>query len=160
MRQKNPILIGNMATPCNAILNRLSGSLALQVGDHFGESTTGTIRCIGQTKIFEDLQKSLLLIKESEVFPGAIGIAEKALAEDSQSPIAELRSDFLVRFPVGLVRSDQHRMDDIGHNFVDSGLAEQMEGSSCGLGGKREMVIPEWVRQSADPFGDFFESRR
>src|ERR1700693_3037082 len=39
-------------------------------------------------------------------------------------------------------RSDQHWMDDIGHNFVDSGLAEQMEGSSCGLGGKREMVIP------------------
>jgi len=57
-------------------------------------------------------------------------------------------------------RSDQHWMDDIGHNFVDSGLAEQMEGSSCGLGGKREMMIPEWVRQSADPFGDLFESRR
>ena len=93
MRQKNPILIGNMATPCNAILTRLSGSLALQVGDHFEESTTGTVRCIGQTKIFEDLQKSLLLIKESEVFPGAIGLAEKALADDRQSPIAELRPE-------------------------------------------------------------------
>ena len=44
-------------------------------------------------KIFGDLQKSLLLIKESEVFPGAIGLAEKALADDRQSPIAELRPE-------------------------------------------------------------------
>ena len=131
-----------------------------QFGDHFREPATGAIGGIRQAKIFEDLQESLLLIKKPEVFPGAIGLAEEALADDGQAPIAQLRPDFFVRFPVGLIRGNQHRMNDVRQNLVDPGLAEQMEWPDRGSRGKREMVIPERMGQSADPFCDFFESRR
>jgi hypothetical protein len=131
-----------------------------QFGDHFRKPASGAIRGIRQAKIFEDLQESLLLIKETDVFPGAIGLAEKALADNRQSPIAQFCPDSFVRFPVGLVRSHQHWMDNICQNLVDTRLAEQVEWSNCGSGGEREMVIPEWVRQSANPFRHFFESRR
>ncbi len=53
-----------------------------------GKSTTGAIRCICQAKIFENLQEPLLLIKETGMFPGSIGLAEEALAYDHQSPVA------------------------------------------------------------------------
>jgi hypothetical protein len=59
-----------------------------EVGDHFGESTTSTIRRVRQAKVFEDLQESLLLIKESKMFPRAIGVTKEALADNGQSPIA------------------------------------------------------------------------
>ena len=59
-----------------------------QFGDHFRELTTGAVGVIRQAKILEDLQKSLLLIKKAEMFPGAIGVAEEPLADDRQSPIS------------------------------------------------------------------------
>jgi len=93
------------------------------------------------------------------VFPGATGFAEEALADDGQVTIAQLRPDFFVGFPVGLVGGNQHRKDDIRQNFVDPGLAEQVEWLDRGSRSKREMVIPERVRQSADPFCHIFESR-
>ena len=74
--------------------------------------------------------------------------------------VAQLRPDFFVGFPVGLVRGNQHWIDDICQNFVDPGLAEQVEWLDRGSRSKREMVIPERVRQSADPFCHLFESRR
>ena len=63
-------------------------SIGRQFSDNFRESTTGAIRCIRQAKIFENLQKPLLLIKETGMFPGSIGLAEEALAYDHQSPVA------------------------------------------------------------------------
>jgi len=136
------------------------GDLTREFGDHFRESTTGAIGFIRQAKIFEDLQESLLLIKETDVFPGTIGLAEEAFTYDRQSSIAQLCPDSFVRFPVGLVRRNQHRMDNVRQNLIDPGFAEQMKWPDGRAGCKREMVIPERVGQSADPFGDFFESRR
>ena len=66
----------------------ISRVLTGQFGDHFRELATGAVGGIRQAKILEDLQKSLLLIKKAEMFPGAIGLAKEPLADDRQSPIA------------------------------------------------------------------------
>ena len=94
------------------------------------------------------------------MFPGELRLAKKALADDRQSAVAELRPDFFVRFPVGLAGGDQHRMNDIRQNLIDPGLAEQVKWPDSGSGSQREMVIPERVSQAADPFSDFFQSGR
>ncbi len=51
-------------------------------------------------------------------------------------------------------------MDNVGQNLIDPGFAEQMESAGGRTGCKREMLIPERVGQSAEPFGDFIESGR
>jgi hypothetical protein len=58
------------------------------VGDHFRESTVDAIGGVRQAKVFEDLEEALLLIKETEVFLGALGLTEQAAANDRQSTIA------------------------------------------------------------------------
>ena len=80
--------------------------LIRQFSDHFRESAAGAIRCIREAKIFEDLQESLLLIKKPKVFPGSLGLSEEPLADDGQVTVAQLRPDFFVGFPVGLVRGN------------------------------------------------------
>jgi hypothetical protein len=77
----------------NATLRRLVREplrrvLTGQFGNHFRKLTTDAVGGIRQAKIFEDLQKSLLLIKKVEVFPGAIGLAKEPLTDDGQTPIA------------------------------------------------------------------------
>jgi hypothetical protein len=59
-----------------------------QFGYHFRELAAGAVGGVRQAKIFEDLQKSLLLIEKAEMLPGAIGLAEEPLADDRQSPVA------------------------------------------------------------------------
>ena len=82
-----------------------------QFGYHFRELAAGAAGGVRQAKIFEDLQESLLLIEKAEMIPDAIGLAEESLADDRQSPIAQLGPDSFVRFPVGLILSDQHWMN-------------------------------------------------
>jgi hypothetical protein len=132
----------------------------LQFSDHFGKPAGGAIGGIRQAKIFEDLEESLLLIEKSDVFPGALGLAEEALAHDGQSPIAQLRPDAFVRIPVWLVPGQKHGINDVRQYFVDPGLAEQVDWPIAGTGGERKMVIPKRVRQSAEPLAYFLESRR
>jgi hypothetical protein len=132
----------------------------LKFRDHFREATTCAVRRVLQAKIFEDLQESLLLIQETDVFFGPLSLAEEALAYDRQPAIAQLCPDSFIRFPIGLVLRDQHWMDDIRQNLVYARFAEEVEWSAGRSGCEREMVIPEWVRQSFDPLGDFLQSRR
>ena len=53
-----------------------------QISDHLRESATGAIGGIRQTKIFKDLQESLLLIEKTNMFPCPIGLTEKAFADN------------------------------------------------------------------------------
>jgi hypothetical protein len=106
------------------------------------------------------LEKPLLLIEKSDVFPDAVGLAEEALAHDGQSPIAQFRPDAFVRIPVCLVPGEKHGMNDVRQYFVDPGLAEQVDWPSGRTGGERKMAVPKRVRQSAEPLADFLESRR
>ena len=64
------------------------GFCATQSGDHFGKLATRAIRGIRQAKILEYLEKSLLLVKESDMCLGAIDLSEQTPANDCQSPIA------------------------------------------------------------------------
>ncbi len=84
----------------------------------------------------------------------------KTFADNGEPPIAELCPDPFVGIPVSLVRGDQHRMNDVGQNFVDPGLAEQMEWPDSRPRDERKMMIPERMRQAAHPICDFFESGR
>ena len=80
------------------------------------------------------------------MFLGTIGSAEESLADDRQTPIAQLCPDSFVHFPVGLVCRHQHGMNDVRQYFIDPGFAEQVERPAARPGYQREMVIPERVR--------------
>src|SRR5271166_3258168 len=69
-------------------LRRRKGASLPQFGNHFGELTTCAIGCIGQAKILEDLEEPLLLVEESDMFPGTIDLSKQTPADNCQSPIA------------------------------------------------------------------------
>jgi hypothetical protein len=82
LRINSHVVVGRQTSKAN-----VGRVLAGQFGNHFRELTTGTVSGIRLAKILEDLQQSLLLIEKSEMFPGAIGLAEEPLGDDRQSPI-------------------------------------------------------------------------
>ncbi|MBV8225328.1 MAG: hypothetical protein JO232_09085 [Verrucomicrobia bacterium] len=118
----------------------------LQFRDHFGKPAIRAVRRICQAKVLEDLEESLLLVEETDMFPGAIGLSEQAPADNGKPPIAQFCPDLLVRFPVCLIGGKQHWVNDVGQYFVDARFAEQAHGFRSGIGSKREMTVPERVR--------------
>ena len=49
---------------------------SLELFNKFGETAGSTIRGVCETKVFEDLQQTLLLVEEPQMFPAVVGFTE------------------------------------------------------------------------------------
>src|SRR5262249_45644734 len=77
--------------------------ISRQLRDHLRKWAGGAIGCISQAKVLENLEQSLLLIEETDVFSCPVHFTKQSAADDRQTPIAKLGSNFLVSLPIALI---------------------------------------------------------